>query len=421
MTSQTNEKAFESTVESMLVDGGWQKGTTAEWDVERALFPARVVAFLQAAQPELWNQLVTLHGANLEAMVVDQLVKQLDIKGTLGVLRQGFKFQGKTLRLAFFKPAHSLNPDAVAQFGLNELTVTRQVRCHPGKQDTIDMLFDLNGVPVATCELKNPMTGQTWQKAIRQYKEDRDPNAPVFQFSKRALVHFAADPDEVHMTTRLAKDKTRFLPFNRGSAPGGIECGAGNPEHPSGYRSGYFWQEVLERTRFLDILGSYVFIERRDEKVHDNKGERTVRRETMVFPRYHQLDAVDKLVSTARVEGAGNNYLIQHSAGSGKTNSISWLSHRLASLHTDTDDKVFDCVVVITDRRVLDKQLQDAIYQIEHASGVVEKIDQDSKQLAQALVDGTKIVITTLQKFPFVIQGLTSIAGAGSPDGAIPR
>ncbi len=416
MTSQTNEKAFETTVESMLVDGGWQKGDPDEWDVERAVFPARVVAFLQAAQPELWSQLAALHGNQLEAMVVDQLAKQLDIKGTLRVLRQGFKFQGKTLRLAFFKPAHGLNPDAVAQFDLNVLTVTRQVRCHPGKKDTIDMLFDLNGVPVATCELKNPMTGQTWRNAVRQYKETRDPNAPVFQFSRRALVHFAADPDEVHMTTRLAKDKTRFLPFNRGSAPGEIRCGAGNPEHPSGYRSGYFWQEVLERTCFLGILGSYVFIERRDEKVHTEKGSRTERRETLVFPRYHQLDAVDKLVNTARAEGAGHNYLIQHSAGSGKTNSISWLSHRLASLHTDTNEKVFDCVVVITDRRVLDKQLQDAIYQIEHAQGVVKKIDEDSKQLAQALVDGTKIVITTLQKFPFVMPRLLSIAGASSPD-----
>ena len=415
MTSQTNEKAFETTVESMLVTGGWQKGDRDEWDVERAVFPKRVVAFLEAAQPELWSQLAAHHGEQLETTVVDQLVKQLDIKGTLGVLRQGFKFQGKSLHMAFFKPAHSLNPDAVAQFGLNELTVTRQVRCHPGKNDTIDLLFALNGVPVTTCELKNPMTGQTWRNAVRQYKEDRDPNAPVFQFSKRALVHFAADPDEIYMTTRLAKNETRFLPFNRGTAPGEIKCGAGNPEHPSGYRSGYFWQDVLERTRFLDILGSYVFIERRDEKVHTKKGARTVRRETMVFPRYHQLDAVDKLVSTARAEGAGNNYLIQHSAGSGKTNSISWLSHRLASLHTDTDDKVFDCVVVITDRRVLDKQLQDAIYQIEHAQGVVKAIDEDSKQLAQALVDGTKIVITTLQKFPFVMGGLLSIAGA-SPD-----
>lgn len=416
MTSQTNERAFEATVESMLVEGGWYKGDVAEWDVEQALFSARVVAFLQAAQPELWRQLATQHGESLDAMVVDQLVKQLDIKGTLGVLRQGFKFQGKTLRMAFFKPANQLNPDAVAQFGLNELTVTRQVRCHPGKGDTVDMVFALNGVPMATCELKNPMTGQTWRNAIRQYKEDRDPNAPVFKFSKRALVHFAADTDEIHMATRLAKNKTRFLPFNRGSAPGDIRCGAGNPEHPSGYRCGYFWQEVLERNRFLEILGHYVFVERRDEKVYGESGARTVRRETLVFPRYHQLDAVDCLVETAQAEGSGNNYLIQHSAGSGKTNSISWLSHRLANLHTDTDDKVFDCVLVITDRRVLDRQLQDAIYQIEHAQGVVKAIDEDSKQLAQALVDGTKIVITTLQKFPFVMRGLLSIAGAVSTD-----
>ena len=202
--------------------------------------------------------------------------------------------------------------------------MTRQVQCHPGKGDTVDLLFALNGVPVATCELKNPMTGQTWKNAIRQYKETRDPSAPLFQFSKRALVHFAADTDEVHMTTRLDKKKTKFLPFNRGSAPGDIRCGAGNPDHPSGYRSGYFWQDVLERARFLDIVGHYMFMEHRDEKVHGKEGARTVRRETLVFPRFHQLDAVGSLVGTARAEGAGHNYLIQHSAGSGKTNSISW-------------------------------------------------------------------------------------------------
>ncbi len=416
MSGQTGEAAFESVVESVLVDGGWQRGGTDGWDVERALFPSRVVAFLEAAQPKVWSQLAAQHGERLESSVVEQLVKQLDIKGTLGVLRQGFKFQGKALRLAFFEPAHGLNPDAVTQFDLNRLTVTRQVRCHPGKGDTVDMVFDLNGVPVATCELKNPMTGQTWRNAIRQYKETRDPGAPLFRFGKRAVVHFAADTDEVHMTTRLAKDATRFLPFNRGSAPGGIKCGAGNPEHESGYRSGYFWQDVLERGRFLGILGSYVFVEKRDEKVHGPKGARTKRRETMVFPRYHQLDSVNGLVDTARAEGPGHNYLIQHSAGSGKTNSISWLSHRLASLHTAADVKVFDCVVVITDRRVLDRQLQDAIYQIEHAQGVVKAIDEDSQQLAQALVDGTKIVVTTLQKFPFVMRGLLSVAGAASPD-----
>ena len=415
MTSQKTERAFEATVESMLVEGGWSEGDRGEWDVDRALFPARVSAFIEATQPELWAQLEALHGDRLGERMVDQLVRELDTKGTLEVLRHGFKFQGKTLRLAYFRPAHGLNPDAVARYERNELTVTRQVLCHPGKKDTVDVVFSLNGLPVATCELKNPMTNQSWRNAVRQYQQDRDPDAPLFRFKRRALVHFAADCDEVHMTTRLSRDKTRFLPFNRGSQPGAVRCGAGNPQHPSGYRSGYFWGEVLQRERFLDTVGSFIFVENRTEKVYDPNGvARSVKRETVVFPRYHQLDAVTRLVATARSDGAGHNYLVQHSAGSGKTNSISWLSHRLASLHTAGDEKVFDCVVVITDRRVLDKQLQDAIYQIEHAQGVVKAIDTDSQQLAQALVDGTMIVITTLQKFPFVMRRLLSMAGAAA-------
>jgi len=272
---------------------------------------------------------------------------------------------------------------------------------------------------VATIELKNPGTHQTWRHAVRQYQTDRDPRAPLFDFKKRALVYFAADPDEVWMTTRLAKEKTFFLPFNRGSHPGQIQCGAGNPQHASGYRTGYFWQETLQRDSFLDILGHFLFIEKDEQKVDDGRGaKKLVTTEKMVFPRYHQLDAVRALVAAARTESAGHNYLIQHSAGSGKTNSISWLSHRLASLHNAQDQKVFDCVIVITDRKVLDKQLQDAIYQIEHAQGVVKAIDQDAKQLADALIDGTKIVITTLQKFPFVLRGLLHAAGAENQDKA---
>ncbi|MEX2430547.1 MAG: DEAD/DEAH box helicase family protein, partial [Dehalococcoidia bacterium] len=272
--------------------------------------------------------------------------------------------------------------------------------------------FAVNGLPVASCELKNPNTGQTWRHAVRQYQESRDPRAPLFQFKKRALVHFAADPDEVHMTTQLGKT-ARFLPFNRGSNPGEVQCGAGNPPHPSGYRTGYLWEEVLHRDSFMDILGSFMFIEKEERREDDGKGgKRRVTRETVIFPRYHQLDAVRKLVAAGRAEGPGGNHLIQHSAGSGKTNSISWLSHRLSSLHTAEDEKVFDCVIVITDRRVLDRQLQDAIYQIEHAQGVVKAIDQDAKQLAAALVEGTKIVVTTLQKFTFVLRGLLFTAGA---------
>lgn len=418
--AQTTERAFESYVETILLEkAGWTSGVLDEWDETRALFPARVIAFLQETQEKLWEQMRALHGAGLGELLLNVLVKELDLKGALHVLRHGFKFYGKTFRLAYFKPAHALNYDVLALFGKNRLTVTRQVPCHPGKHDTMDLVFALNGLPVATCELKNPGTGQSWRYAVKQYKEDRDPQAPLFRFKTRALVHFAADSDEIHMATRLRKTGTHFLPFNRGSHPGEMQCGAGNPQHPSGYRTGYFWEEVLRFDSFLDILGHFMFLEKREEKTDDGKGgKQRVVRETLIFPRYHQLDAVRKLVATAQEESAGRNYLIQHSAGSGKTNSISWLSHRLASLHDAEDRKIYDCVVVITDRRVLDQQLQDAIYQIEHAQGVVKAIDQDSKQLAAALIDGTKIVITTLQKFPFVMRGLLHAAGAESQEKA---
>ena len=215
------------------------------------------------------------------------------------------------------------------------------------------------------------------------------------------------------MSTRLLGDATRFLPFNRGSRPGAVQCGAGNPRHASGHRTGYFWEDVLHRDSVLDILGHFMFVETREEN-RSREDDTPRRTETLIFPRYHQLDAVRQLTAAARTEGPGRNYLIQHSAGSGKTNSIAWLAHRLASLHDAKDAKVFDCVVVITDRRVLDRQLQDAIYQIEHAQGVVRTIDRDSRQLAAALIDGTKIVVTTLQKFPFVLRGLLHVAGAAS-------
>lgn len=420
MSGHTNERAFEVYVKDALVQqGGWQPGTNAEWDVNLALFPARIYAFLQETQPKLWGEMRALHAEDLESLIINALVKELDLKGMLHILRHGFKFYGRTFRLAYFKPSHSLNYEVQALYEQNQLTVTRQVICHPGKHDTVDLLFAVNGLPVATCELKNPGTGQSWQHAVQQYQTDRDPRAPLFRFKSRALVHFAADSDEVHMTTHLRGPSTQFLPFNRGSHPGQVQCGAGNPQHASGHRTGYFWEEVLQRDSFLDILGHFMFIEKKEEKVDDGKGgPRRVVKEALVFPRYHQLDVVRKLVAVARQEGPGHNYLIQHSAGSGKTNSISWLSHRLASLHGQNDRKVFDCVIVITDRRVLDQQLQDAIYQIEHAQGVVKAIDQDSKQLAAALIDGTKIVVTTLQKFPFVLRGLLRIAGAEAQEKA---
>ena len=417
---QTTEHAFETYVEEILLSrGGWKSGSNAEWDKGRALFPAQIFAFIQDTQSKLWGEMRALLAEGLEQLLLTALVKELDTKGSLHVLRHGFKFYGKTFRLAYFKPAHGANYEVLELFNKNRLTVTRQVPCHPGDNRTLDIVLAVNGLPVSTLELKNPGTGQTWRHAVRQYKEDRDPRAPLFEFKKRALVHFAADSEEVWMTTRLAGEKTYFLPFNRGSHPGQIICGEGNPQHPSGYRTGYFWEDVLQFDSFLDILGHFMFLEKKEEKVADGRGgHRWVTKETMIFPRYHQLDLVRCLVAAARSDGPGQNYLAQHSAGSGKTNSISWLSHRLASLHDKDDAKVFDCVVVITDRQVLDRQLQDAIYQIEHAQGVVKAIDQDSKQLAAALIDGTKIVITTLQKFPFVLRALLHAAGAERADEA---
>lgn len=413
MNNQTTEKAFESYLEQALIEkSGWQKGTNQDWDKGKALFPAEIIGFIKDTQEDLWSQMSKIHGDDLPNKLIETLCKELDVKGTLHVLRYGFKFYGKTFLLAYFKPSHGLNPDVIKLYEKNRLTVTRQVPCHPETTETIDMVFSINGLPIATCELKNPSTGQTWHDAVKQYRYTRKPNAPLFVFKRRALVHFAADVDEVYMATQLKGEKTFFLPFNRGSHPGEVKCGGGNPSHSSGHRTGYFWEEVLQGDSFLEIVGSFMFVERKEEKIIDAQGK-TYRetKETMIFPRYHQLDVVKKLVASVKNEGVGNNYLIQHSAGSGKTNSISWLSHRLASLHSQTDEKIFDCVVVITDRKILDRQLQDAIYQIEHAQGVVQAIDENSRQLSESLVDGTKILITTLQKFPFVMRSLLNIAG----------
>ncbi len=395
--AKTKERHFEDAIEDHLVtSGGWARGNATDFDRATALVSKDLFAFIEATQPETLADLRKHHAKGLEAAVIDTLVKALDLRGALDVLRHGFKFFGKRIDCAYFKSAHGMNPDILAKYAQNRLVVTRQVRFIDGGDDSIDLVLFLNGFPVATAELKNPLTNQNVEHAVKQYRK-RDPRHALFQFKKRALVHFAVDPDLVFMTTRLAGDKTSFLPFNRGK-----DKGAGNPDHPSGYRTGYLWQEVWERDSFLDILGRFVHLAADETKV-DGK---TVTSESIVFPRYHQLDAVRKLEAAAKQDGPGTSYLVQHSAGSGKSNSIAWLAHRLSSLHDDQDRRVFDSVVVVTDRRVLDQQLQNTIYQFEHKQGVVQKIDEDSQQLANALTSGTPIVITTLQKFPFVTEKL---------------
>ncbi len=379
------EIAFESAVEhSLVTSGGYEKGAASLYDRTRALHPTLVLDFVQTTQPKLWHTIAAYYGANAGEAFLNELTLALDSRGTLDVLRHGLDFFGQTFHFAYFAPASGLNPETAKLYKANRLTVTRQVHFSLQHEQSIDLLLSLNGLPVATAELKNAFTGQTLRDAIQQYR-DRDHREPLFAFKKRALVHFAADTDECFMATRLEGAATRFLPFNQGN-----HKGAGNPEDSTGYRTRYLWEQIWKRDSWLDLLGRFLHIEKSGKE------------EALIFPRYHQIDAVRKLVADARATRAGKNYLVWHSAGSGKSNSIAWLAHRLSTLHDAQDDKVFDSVIVITDRLVLDKQLQDTIYQFEHKTGVVMKIDDDSKQLADALRNSVPIIITILQKFPFV-------------------
>ena len=394
MSSITNEKAFEEAIEQSLIErGGYVKGDPAVFDRALALDTTVLFKFIKDTQKDTWDSLSAIHGAEAERKFLYRLNQELDVRGMLDCLRHGITDYGKKFNLAYFKPVSKLNPETQRLYNKNILTVTRQVHYSTKDESSIDMLLSVNGLPAATIELKNPFTGQDVDDAKRQYKYDRDEHEFLFQFKKRALVHFAVDTDVIYMTTRLQGSKTKYLPFNKG-----YNKGAGNPPDPNGHKTAYLWEEVLMKDSWMDILSRFLHLEV-EEKTFEG---RKFKIETMIFPRYHQLDSVRKLSADALTSGAGKNYLIQHSAGSGKSNSIAWLAYHLAGLHDKSDLRIFDSVIVITDRIVLDKQLQDTIYQFEHKSGVVEKIDKDSAQLAKALASGTPIIITTLQKFPFV-------------------
>ncbi|RLC26771.1 MAG: type I restriction endonuclease subunit R, partial [Deltaproteobacteria bacterium] len=350
--------------------------------------------FLKDTQPQSWEKLSEIHGSQAESKILQRLFNELDNRGTLDVLRNGFVDYGVRFKMAYFKPASKLNPETIALYNKNRLTVTRQVKYSLKNENSIDMLLSLNGLPVATVELKNQFTGQNVVNAKWQYAADRDPNELLFKFKKRAFVHFAVDTDEVYMATRLEGKATRYLPFNQG-----YNKGAGNPPNPNGHKTAYLCEDVWIKDSWMDIIGSFLLLQTEEYKI-DGK---IFKKEKLIFPRFHQLDVVRKIARDARQKGTGNNYLIQHSAGSGKSNSIAWLAYRLSSLHNDKDERAFDSVIVVTDRLVLDQQLQNTIYQFEHKLGVVQKIDKDSTQLALALSAGINIIITTLQKFPFVL------------------
>ncbi len=409
--SSVSEKLLEDEISRHLVtDGGYracQLGTDteyrAEFDATLGLDTRELYTFIELTQRPEWKSLVKAYGGEdqlARQRFTQRLAQQIDERGTVDVLRHGIRDQNVEIRLSYRKPAFGIAPELVADYDANRLTVTRQLPYDPDSNKTLDLCLFLNGIPVATAELKNHLTGQNIEHAIEQYRNDRDPKNVTL--GRRALVHFAVDPDAVAMTTKLDGKSTRFLPFNLGH-----NLGKGNPPNPNGHKTSYLWEHVWVKDAWLDILHRFINVER------PAKGSLSARRaaETVIFPRYHQWDAVKKLEADAAANGAGHSYLIQHSAGSGKSNTIAWTAHRLSTLHTAEDRKVFDKVVVVTDRVILDKQLQDTIYQFEHARGVVVKIDEDSTQLADALKgELARIIITTLQKFPFVIGKIGDVA-----------
>lgn len=401
---KTSEKNFEGDVEAILGLGGWltfasNAEAQADYDRKAALKVNSLVEFVQKTQPEEWAKIEGLYGAHTRERFVKRLVDELephdDRGGVVNVLRHGIRMApGAHFRLCFFEPATKKNPDAWGRYRANRFEVVRQLRYGTLPDDidnSVDIVLFLNGIPVVTMELKNNLTGQRTEHAVRQYKTDRSPKEPLFKPNRRAIVHFAFDSETVEMCTWLANGKSQFLPFNKGNG----KNGAGNPPNPNGYRTEYLYREILSPASLLDIIQRFVRVEYdADTKVMTK----------IIFPRFHQLDAVRKLVADAQRQGAGRSYLIQHSAGSGKSNTIAWLAHHLQSLHDADDVPVFDTVVILTDRRNLDAQLSETIDSVEHKRGVVVRIREEdgSAGLREALNSGAQIITSTIQKFPYI-------------------
>lgn len=417
------EIVFENEVVESLTQHGWVEGNSTDYDKVLALYPEDVVAFIKRTQPDAYDTFAKRYHTNTDALLVQEVAKNLDKQGALYYLRNEMKFIGGKFRLCQFKP--DLPTQALLEkYEHNILRVVRQVYYSEHNKNSLDLVLFVNGIPVATLELKTDFT-QNVHDAINQYKYDRTPRdpktnhqEPLLTFKKRALVHFAVSTDEVYMTTKLNGKETFFLPFNRGNNEG-----AGNPPNPNGYATAYLWEEILSKDIWLRILGRYLHLQR--EEGEDYTGKKQIK-ETLIFPRYHQFDVVNRLIADAKIKGSGQSYLIQHSAGSGKSNSIAWLAHQLASLHAvpesaDSSEPnrvsqaVFDTVIVLTDRTVLDSQLQETITQFEHKSGVVVAINREegegskSAKLTEALTHSASIVIVTIQTFPYVLEKIQEV------------
>lgn len=416
-----SEKTFEEFIESYLIseEGGWTKATDEGLRSEESrgmnLDIVTLTNFVKATQPMAWKRFERMCTINPVRQFYKSFENAVTQDGLISVLRYGFKHRGVNFRVCYFKPESELNDLAVANYQKNVCQCIRQWHYSEQNKNSIDMLLALNGIPVIAIELKNQLTGQSVDEAKKQWAYNRNPKEPVFGFNKRILAYFACDLYDVYMTTRLEGPVTNFLPFNQGSNGAGRDGGAGNPPNPTGgYVTSYFWENVLQKDKLMDILQKFISYEKTEKKEVMPDGSTNIKKtEKIIFPRYHQLDVVRKLVSHVRENGPGHNYLIQHSAGSGKSNSIAWTAYRMASLHNSNNEAVYDSVIVVTDRRVLDQQLQATISSFDHTLGSVETIDdkKSSKDLLNAINKGKRVIVTTLQKFPVIYEQVQSAVG----------
>lgn len=430
MPAQTKEKNLEEDIESLLCspEGGFFKcddrhsllyvedgtyqmvGGGYMEHRDRALDAATLVNFIQTTQPKAWDRFERMCNSDSTAKFAKVFNDAVDRLGMVAVLKHGFKHRGIPFKVVFFKPESGLNESAADRYAKNVCRCIRQFHFAETGNQTIDMVLDVNGIPLVSIELKDQFTGQDVENAMRQWREDRDPRCRCLKFNTRMVAFFAVDLENVYMTTKLEGAKTFFLPFNQGSAGAGNDGGAGNPANPDGYATSHLWEVALQKDSLLDIVNKFLHLEVKEETELDARGNEVKRKkERIIFPRYHQLDSVRKVIADVRANGTGKNYLVQHSAGSGKSNSIAWTAYRLASLFVD-DTPLFDSVVVVTDRRVLDSQLQETISGFDHAIGSVVTIGKDktSADLRDAINGGARLIVSTLQKFPVIYEQVES-------------
>lgn len=400
--TNTKEIGFEDFIENELLSlHGYVARSATSYDKKLCMDTELLVKFLKETQAESWQNLVEQHGTDVEQNVLSRIDKEISERGLLDVLRKGVKDRGVKLDLVFFKPENDLNEESSKNYEANIFSITRQLKYSEKNENSIDFGLFLNGLPIFTVELKNQMTGQTVRHAISQYKNSRDSKEKLLSF-KRCLTHFAVDTEEVFMCTRLAGLASYFLPFNKGN-----EGGKGNPVVEGKYKTHYLWEDVWSKDVFLDLVHNFIQLQT-EEKI-DAKG-RTKRVETLIFPRYQQFDTVRRLLADATKHGSGQNYLIQHSAGSGKSMTIAWTAHRLSELHSDDSEHIFDSIIIITDRRVLDSQLSQTVESFSQVTGLVKHVET-SAELRTALESGTRVISSTLQKFPVIVEAVDEIAG----------